>query len=159
MVSLRGKLLLAGPTLKDPNFDRTVVLITEHTEEGAMGLVLNRPSTTPVGAAVPDLTWVAADDDPVRCVAPTLIEEEGDAAKPVESKREELASLPEANLLSADEVATLRAIGDNTGSMTLKGAAPDHEGEPRPDRWALTPELSELAARWGIEPGRDLAAA
>ncbi len=43
--------------------------------------------------------------------------------------------------------------------MTLKGAAPDHEGEPRPDRWALTPELSELAARWGIEPGRDLVAA
>jgi hypothetical protein len=43
--------------------------------------------------------------------------------------------------------------------MTLKGAAPDHEGEPRPDRWALTPELAELAARWGIEPGRDLVAA
>ena len=66
---------------------------------------------------------------------------------------------PPADLLSADEVAELRAIGDNTGSMALKGAAPDHEGEPRPDRWALTPELAELAARWGIEPARDLAAA
>jgi hypothetical protein len=43
--------------------------------------------------------------------------------------------------------------------MTLKGAAPDFEGEPRPDRWALTPRLEELAARWGIEPARDLAAA
>jgi len=43
--------------------------------------------------------------------------------------------------------------------MTLKGAAPDHEGEARPDRWALTPELAELASRWGIEPARDLAAA
>ena len=42
--------------------------------------------------------------------------------------------------------------------MTLKGAAPDHEGEARPDRWALTPELAEVAARWGIEPARDLAA-
>ena len=44
MDSLRGKLILAGPTLKDPNFDRTVVLITEHNEDGAMGLVLNRPA-------------------------------------------------------------------------------------------------------------------
>jgi hypothetical protein len=95
----------------------------------------------------------------VACVAPTLIQEPGDAAKPVEAKREELASLPEADLLSAEEVAELRAIGDNTGSMTLKGAAPDHEGEPRPDRWGLTPELAELASRWGIEPARDLAAA
>jgi hypothetical protein len=40
--------------------------------------------------------------------------------------------------------------------MALKGAAPDHEGEPRPDRWPLTPELEALAARWGIEPARDL---
>jgi aryl-alcohol dehydrogenase-like predicted oxidoreductase len=96
---------------------------------------------------------------PVRCVAPTLIQEEGEGAKPIEAKREELAALPGANLLSAEDVAALRAIGDNTGSMTLKGAAPDHEGEPRPDRWALTPELAELAARWGIEPGRDLVAA
>ena len=95
----------------------------------------------------------------VACVAPTLIQEPGPAAKAIEAKREELAALPEADLLGADEVAELRAIGDNTGSMTLKGAAPDHEGEPRPDRWALTPELAELASRWGIEPARDLAAA
>ena len=93
---------------------------------------------------------------PVRCVAPTLIQEAGPDAKPIEAKRAELAALPEADLLSDEDVAALRAIGDNTGSMTLKGAAPDHEGEPRPDRWALTPELAELAARWGIEPGRDL---
>jgi aryl-alcohol dehydrogenase-like predicted oxidoreductase len=96
---------------------------------------------------------------PVRCVAPTLIQEAGAHAKPIELKREELAGLPAENVLSDDEVAALRAIGDNTGSMTLKGAAPDFEGEPRPDRWALTPQLAELAARWGIEPERDLAAA
>jgi aryl-alcohol dehydrogenase-like predicted oxidoreductase len=95
----------------------------------------------------------------VRCVAPTLIQEEGPEARRVEAKREELAALPADDLLSAAEVDALRAIGDNTGSMTLKGAAPDHEGEPRPDRWALTPELAELASRWGIEPARDLAPA
>ena len=65
MESLRGKLILAGPTLKDPNFERTVVLITEHNEDGAMGLVLNRPSDASVGDAVPDLTWVADGGDTV----------------------------------------------------------------------------------------------
>jgi putative transcriptional regulator len=57
--SLRGNLLVAAPALKDPNFDRTVVLIAEHSEEGAMGLVLNRPSEASVADAVPDLTWIA----------------------------------------------------------------------------------------------------
>ena len=96
---------------------------------------------------------------PVRCVAPTLIQESGPDARPIEAKRAELAALPAGDVLSAEEVAELRAIGDNTGCMTLKGAAPDHEGEPRPDRWALTPQLAALAARWGIEPARDLQAA
>src|SRR3954447_24743621 len=44
MESLKGKLLLASPVLEDPNFARSVVLVAEHTEEGAMGLVLNRPA-------------------------------------------------------------------------------------------------------------------
>jgi len=44
MDSLRGRLLIASPVLVDPNFHRTVILIAEHTEEGAMGLVLTRPS-------------------------------------------------------------------------------------------------------------------
>jgi putative transcriptional regulator len=63
MESLRGKLLLAAPALKDPNFDRTVVFIAEHSDEGAMGLVLNRPSEAPVAEAIPDLDWVAGSDD------------------------------------------------------------------------------------------------
>ncbi len=53
--SLAGQLLLASPTLLDPNFQRTVVLIGVHNEDGAMGVVLNRPSTVTVGEAVPQL--------------------------------------------------------------------------------------------------------
>jgi putative transcriptional regulator len=63
--SLRGKLILASPILRDPNFARTVVLIAEHTDEGAMGLVLNRPATSTVGEAVPDLSWLAGEEEPV----------------------------------------------------------------------------------------------
>ena len=64
--------------------------------------------------------------------------------------------LPAERLLSDADVAEIRAIGDNFGSMALKGASPDHEGEARPDRWALTPELAELGRRWRIDPERDL---
>jgi putative transcriptional regulator len=53
--SLRGHLLVAGPGLVDPNFRRTVVLVGEHGEEGAMGLVLNRPTPATVHEAVPPL--------------------------------------------------------------------------------------------------------
>ncbi|MGI8973572.1 MAG: YqgE/AlgH family protein [Gaiella sp.] len=55
MESLRGHLLVAGPGLDDPNFRRTVVLVGEHGDEGAMGLVLNRPTPMSVGEAVPPL--------------------------------------------------------------------------------------------------------
>jgi aryl-alcohol dehydrogenase-like predicted oxidoreductase len=91
----------------------------------------------------------------VDCVAPTLIEEPG-GAKPLERKREELAAVPEISPLAVDEVVEIRAIGDNSGSMLLKGAAPDHEGDDQPDRWALGPDHVELARRWRIDPGRDL---
>jgi putative transcriptional regulator len=55
MDSARGQLLIAGPALLDPNFWRTVVLVVEHNEEGALGLVLNRPSETSVAEAVPQI--------------------------------------------------------------------------------------------------------
>jgi putative transcriptional regulator len=65
MDSLKGQLLLASPGLFDPNFRRTVVLVTEHNEEGAAGLVLNRPSETAVAEAVPDLLPLVEDEDRV----------------------------------------------------------------------------------------------
>ena len=65
MDSARGKLLIAGPALGDPNFWRTVVLIVEHTDAGALGLVLNRPSETTVGEAVPELRELLDPDDVV----------------------------------------------------------------------------------------------
>jgi putative transcriptional regulator len=61
--SARGQLLIAGPTLLDPNFWRAVVLVVEHTEEGALGLVLNRPSETTVGDAVPGLKELIDEDE------------------------------------------------------------------------------------------------
>ena len=65
MDSARGQLLIAGPSLVDPNFWRTVVLLVEHSPEGAFGLVLNRPSETSVGEAVPELGEVIDPAEPL----------------------------------------------------------------------------------------------
>jgi aryl-alcohol dehydrogenase-like predicted oxidoreductase len=92
----------------------------------------------------------------VECVVPTLIQEAGPEARPVEEKRAELAALPAEQRLSEQEVEEIRAIGDNTGCMALKGANPGFEGEERPDSWALNEELAAVGARWGIDPERDL---
>jgi putative transcriptional regulator len=62
MESLQGKLLVASPAIFDPNFRRTVVLVTAHNEEGAVGLILNRPSEATVAQAVEQLSDVAGED-------------------------------------------------------------------------------------------------
>jgi aryl-alcohol dehydrogenase-like predicted oxidoreductase len=95
----------------------------------------------------------------VRCVAPTLIQESGADARPIEDKRAELAAVVGDAGLSAEEVAAIRDIGENIGCMTLKGASAEHEGPPRPDRWELDGELAAVARRWSIDPRRDLGAA
>jgi aryl-alcohol dehydrogenase-like predicted oxidoreductase len=92
----------------------------------------------------------------VECVVPTLIQEAGEGARPIEEKRAELAALPDDQRLSAERVDEIRAIGDNAGCMALKGATPDHSGDERPDRWPVSEELLEVAGRWGIDPERDL---
>lgn len=53
--STQGKLLVSVPDLGDDNFDKTVILVIEHDEAGAVGLVLNRPSETEVSEHLPDL--------------------------------------------------------------------------------------------------------
>jgi putative transcriptional regulator len=63
--SLKGRLLLASPALEDPNFARTVVLVAEHTEEGAMGLVLNRPAEVTVGESAPELEELVDAEEPI----------------------------------------------------------------------------------------------
>ena len=57
---LKARLLVATPNLGDPNFERTVVLVLEHGEEGALGVVLNRPSELDLAEPLPEWARAAA---------------------------------------------------------------------------------------------------
>jgi putative transcriptional regulator len=93
--SLRGRLLVATPSLLDPNFFRTVVLLVEHNDEGAAGVVLNRPSETPLTegplqawedvAADPPLVFVGGPVQPAAavCLARARPDAEPDGFEPV----------------------------------------------------------------------------
>lgn len=65
MESLRGQLLVASPSLIEPTFHRTVVLVGEHNEEGALGVVLNRPAAASVGDAAPPLAGLVGGGEPL----------------------------------------------------------------------------------------------
>jgi putative transcriptional regulator len=141
--SLRGHLLIASPGLLDPNFVRTVVLVTEHTEEGAMGLVLNRPSEVAVGDAVPHLAGMVGEGDPVFVGGPV--------------QREAVVALAE--LEDPSEAAAL-ALGDGIGFLRADADPEELRGKTGRARvfagysgWGagqLEAELDEPA--WIVEP-------
>ena len=61
MRSLKGRLLVANPAMPDPNFSRTVVLVLAHQGDGALGVVLNRPSDLDVDSPLPRWEKLVAD--------------------------------------------------------------------------------------------------
>jgi putative transcriptional regulator len=135
--SLRGELLIAAPLLTD-YFHRTVVLVVEHGEEGAMGLVLNRPSESSVGEAVPSLAGVVDDDELVHAggpVQPDSVIVLGDFEQPELAGTLVTASV---GLLDPD-----RADADLRRARVFAGYAGWAPGQ-------LEMELSEEA--WIVEP-------
>ncbi len=126
-------------------------------EAGRERLDSMRPIAERAGLTMIQLAcqWNLAHDA-VACAVPTLIQEPGADARPVEDKRAELAATPSQLRLSGDDIDAIRSIGDNTGCMTLKGGSPEHDGQEKPDRWVVDEHLERVARRWGIEPQRDL---
>jgi aryl-alcohol dehydrogenase-like predicted oxidoreductase len=125
-------------------------------EKGAAKLEIARPIAEKYGLTPLQLScqWNLAHEE-VQCVAPTLIEEIA-GVKSVEDKRAELAAVPAENVLSAEDVDALREIGDNRGSMKLKGGSPDNDGDTLADSWPIDEALLETARKWEIEPETQL---
>ncbi len=141
--SLRGQLLIASPSLLDPTFRRAVVLVTAHSEDGAMGVVLNRPAPTTVGEAVPHLGHLVDDEErvfvggPVEPSAVSALAELAGDAEPALHVFEAVGYLP-AELEPEVEAATLRA-------RVFAGYAGWGGGQ-------LESELAESS--WIVEPAR-----
>jgi aryl-alcohol dehydrogenase-like predicted oxidoreductase len=92
----------------------------------------------------------------VKSVIPTLIQEVGDNAKTIETKVDELASLPDITL-NEEELKFIKKIGNNKGCMELKGANRAHVGSALPDKWEITKDHELIAKQWEIDPDKDIA--
>lgn len=137
--SLRGSLLIAAPRLLDPNFRRTVVLIADHGDDGAMGVILNRPSGMTVSDAAPDLEPLVGPDAPIF------------AGGPVQpSSGVVLAEVAEADEPIFDDVVLVPGLGeladviDGAGSIRVfagyAGWGPGQlEGELEREDWFTDP--------------------
>jgi putative transcriptional regulator len=139
--SHRGQLLIASPALSD-YFRRAVVLVVEHTEEGALGLVLNRPSDQYVLEAVPTLAELADEEDVVYAggpVGPSGVIALGDFERPDDAGRLVVGSL---GLLDPDRADTpIRRLRVYAGHA---GWAPGQlEGELEQEAWIVEPAEAE----------------
>jgi putative transcriptional regulator len=114
-MNLRGQLLVAAPDLVDPNFRRTVVLVTEHTDEGAMGLVLNRPTDAVVAEAASELAALTGDEEvvhgggPVQPRAVTVLAEFDDPSQAAHLVTADIGFVPADGDLALLAGATRRA--------------------------------------------------
>ncbi|MBA3264084.1 MAG: YqgE/AlgH family protein [Thermoleophilaceae bacterium] len=135
--TLRGHLLIAAPSLFD-YFRRTVVLVIEHTPEGAMGVVLNRESETRVAEAVPQLAELAAEDALVRVggpVAPESVVALGEFGDPSEAGLQVVGQLGTLDPDSGNEsVRRLRVYAGYAG-----WGAGQLDGELEQDAWLVAP--------------------
>jgi putative transcriptional regulator len=144
MESLRGQLLIAGPTLVDPNFARSVVLILEHSEEGAMGLVLNRPVDTTVDEAAPELADVVDGAE--------LLFQGGPVQPSGVIVLAEFADPDDAAMLVVDGVGPLSASADLAAVQVVEGRARAFAGHAG---WGPGQLESELERDdWIVEPAR-----
>ena len=144
MESLRGQLLIAGPTLVDPNFARSVVLILEHSEEGAMGLVLNRPVEATVDEAAPELAEVVDGEQ--------LLFQGGPVQPSGVIVLAEFADPDDAAMLVVDGVGPLAASADLAAVEIVDGRARAFAG---PAGWGPGQLDSELERdAWIVEPAR-----
>ena len=147
MDSLTGHLLVASPALLDPNFRRAVVLVTEHTEDGAAGLVLNRPSPVEVAGAVPQLEPVVDDGEQVWVggpVEPEAVLVLGEFLDPDDAAVPLFGSLGFPSLAAPEEIATTttrrRVFAGCAGWM-----AGQLEAEVAEEDWILEPALPDDA--------------
>jgi putative transcriptional regulator len=142
---LKGKILVASPQLLDPNFARALVLIVQHDENGAMGLVLNRPLETTVGEAWTQVSAVPyPNEDPLfqggPCEGPLMVVHR-------DSKRGQM-EVGDGAYLSSDADVVRQLVSDMTEPMKFfvgysGWTALQLEAELQEGAWLVAPIESE----------------
>jgi putative transcriptional regulator len=147
MDTFEGHLLIASPSLLDPNFKRTVVLVTEHGEEGAAGLVLNRPSPAPVAELVPQLEPLVDDGEQVYVggpVQPNAVLVLGEFVDPDDAAVQLFGSLGFPALDDPDEILPVTTRRRVFAGYAGWGAG-QLEDELEREDWILEPALPDDA--------------
>lgn len=114
----RGRLLVAAPPLQDPNFDRSVVLVLDHGDDGSVGVVLNRPAATPLAEVAPGWAPLAA--------VPAVLFVGGPVARDAAIA---LARAPAPGTGALGEIPGWVAVLDGVGSLDI-GLDPAAAGPP-----------------------------
>jgi putative transcriptional regulator len=115
--SLAGQLLVAAPQMGDW-FHRAVVLVVEHSEDGAFGLVLNRPSEATVGEAAPGLPDAIGEEHVIHLggpVAPDSVTAIGEHADPADSAKLVLGAVGMIDLEHPPELGRIRVFAGYAG--------------------------------------------
>lgn len=145
MRSTRGRLLLAGPSLRDPNFARTVVLMLDHDDEGALGVVLNRPTDYPVTSALPAWSPFVCEPDVVFVggpVAPDTALALGRLPSGAETPAGFTPVIGPVGIIDLDDLLTARTVRDVRLFAGYAGWAPGQlEGELASDAWIVLDSL------------------
>ena len=153
--SLRGSLLIATPQLLDPNFRRTVVLVADHDDQGALGVILNRPSGMTVADAAPDLEPLVGPETPIFAGGPVqpisgvVLAEVTEADEPI---FEDVVLVPDLGQLSdiVDGAGRLRVFAGYAG-----WGPGQLDGELERDDWIVEPArpddvvAEDAEAHWG----------
>jgi putative transcriptional regulator len=139
--SLKGQLLVAGPGLVDPNFRRSVVLVGEHGEEGALGVILNRTSESTVDEALPELASLVDGGSAIHVGGPVQPSAIVVLAEFVEPERAEALVLEDIGFLPSE--VDPDALGELRRARVFAGYAGWGPGQ-------LDEELRE--GSWIVEP-------
>jgi putative transcriptional regulator len=145
VATLSGHLLLSNANLFDPNFRRTVVLIGHHDDEGAVGVVLNRPFDVTVGDAVPPLAGLVPVDEPLFQGGPVQPEAAVVVADFVDPSKAGVIAFGTIGFLAEEadvsEVGVMRRARVFAG---YSGWGPGQlESELEEDAWLVTPATPE----------------
>jgi putative transcriptional regulator len=132
--SLGGQLLIAAPSMGD-YFHRAVILLVEHSDQGAFGLVLNRPSETSVGEAAPELGELIGSEHLMHVggpVQPNAVTAVGEHADPAEATKLIVGTVGMVDLDEPPDLSRVRVFAGYAG-----WGSEQLEGELEQEAWIL----------------------